>query len=208
MQDLRVSVGYNNTGLLSLFAMLKMPNLRLLEYITPAGRSDDQIMPFLPLLSSAHSVDLFTYNGYCWTPRLVHALQLMPMLQELRLTQEPASISPATQLVPLLTSDSGLCPQLRYIHLKALSTLSEPDLLKFIQARTGPHLHNVAHLASVRAQFYRTMVVDIMTPLRQLVAEGLDVSLIYQKDPGWDASDSIQSYSSDLAPFSTEYIWQ
>ncbi|KAJ7267332.1 hypothetical protein C8J57DRAFT_1327407 [Mycena rebaudengoi] len=85
-----------------------------------------------------------------------------------------------------LVSPVVLSLQLRHIFLRNIRILSDSALLKFIQARTGPHLHDVAHLTIVRVEFLHPMEVDILPPLREFLAAGLKVTWDYKPaaEPG------------------------
>ncbi|KAJ7267387.1 hypothetical protein C8J57DRAFT_1616110 [Mycena rebaudengoi] len=168
IRELRVTANGHMDGLSKFFEKMVLPSLRSLEY-----KSDS--VAFLPLLCSANVVERLTLQESLLTTNLVEVLRLMPMLQELRLAEEPVEVSPSGhwpfpdgQLLPLLSAvaDAGdpvLCPWLRRIHLKNFEQLSDKALLEFILARTGTHLSgDTAHLASVRVEFHRAMEFDII----------------------------------------------
>jgi hypothetical protein len=200
MHRLCVKASGNYLGVVQFFSRLVLPNLRFLENprnVRPA---------FSPMLSSARRVESLTMHITGSIPELVEALRLMPILQDLRLICPDANNDGLPELLALLTAGvdtdgPDLCPRLRLIALKNVVLLSDGALLKFIQARTGPHLRDIVHLATVRVEFLRPMEVDILPPLRELLAAGLEVTLDYKPDPRptYSPSDGLELHSTDFA---------
>ncbi|KAJ7253492.1 hypothetical protein C8J57DRAFT_625535 [Mycena rebaudengoi] len=148
------------------FETLVLPNLRRLEY---SGQTD---LHFLPLLTSAQSVECLVLNSGAETADLLAVLRLTPMLEELDLTDD--------QFIPLLTPHAEseftvMCPQLRHITLMRFNTLSDAALLEFILARKG--------LTRIDVLFSREMQVDIAPSVQHLLAAGLSLSVEYQPFP-------------------------
>ncbi|KAJ7253549.1 hypothetical protein C8J57DRAFT_1659721 [Mycena rebaudengoi] len=128
------------------YEALVLPNLRRLEY---SGQTD---LHFLPLLSSAHSVEcLVVSSSQALTITLLDIFRLTPMLEELHISGEPAMPSedpemswmvPDGQFIPLLTSQAEsefavVCPRLQRVTLMQFNALSDAALLEFILARKG-----------------------------------------------------------------------
>ncbi|KAJ7274871.1 hypothetical protein C8J57DRAFT_1224435 [Mycena rebaudengoi] len=186
-------------GATHFFETLILPDLRRLEY---SGQPE---LHFLPLLTSAHSVECLILNSMALTTALLDVLRLTPILEELTLFDEP-SIDPGNpwrvpdgQLIPLLTpqaeSDSTvICPRLQRIKLMECSALSDTALLDFILARTSPRFIGVAPLSEIRVRFARKIQVDIMPSLQPLLAAGLAISVEYQPDtymPQYSPSETV-----------------
>ncbi|KAJ7253518.1 hypothetical protein C8J57DRAFT_1722408 [Mycena rebaudengoi] len=162
------------------FEALVLPNLRRLEY---TGSPE---LNFLPLLSSAHSVECLVLDSQPFTTALLDVLRLTPMLEELDLAGDPTTLSadpeitwlvPDGQFIPLLTPHAEsefttVCPRLQRITLMRFSTLSDAALLEFILARKG--------LARIDVLFDRKMQVDIVPSVQHLLAAGLSLSVEYQ----------------------------
>ncbi|KAJ7267344.1 hypothetical protein C8J57DRAFT_364296 [Mycena rebaudengoi] len=189
---------------------LQLPNLRFLEYCD----FGDVRLRFLPILSTAHLVESLSIQSRPSITDLVEALRLMPMLLDLRLEDGPVRILAGQgwpvdyghdELVALLTPGADadgpvLSPQLRRIVLRNVQALSEDALLKFLQARTSPHLRDIAHLSTVRVQFLRRMEVDIFPPLHERLAAGLEVTLDYEPDPRmYSPSEGLEAHSAEFA---------
>ncbi|KAJ7253570.1 hypothetical protein C8J57DRAFT_1519300 [Mycena rebaudengoi] len=106
------------------------------------------------------------------------------MLKEIHLVGDSRKSSddgPDGKFILLLTrraeeNDTVLCPRLQHITLDQVEALSDPALLAFIRARTGPHLTNIAYLSSVCVSFSRAKEVDIRP---QLLASRFILSLKY-----------------------------
>ncbi|KAJ7267343.1 hypothetical protein C8J57DRAFT_1616042 [Mycena rebaudengoi] len=202
LQRLCVKAGGDYFGLVQFFSRLVLPNLRVLVVENPGSVS----LAFGPMLSSARLVESLTTCITASITGLVDVLQLMPMLQDLRLINPDANnVDGLPELIALLTDTAGdspvLCPRLRRIALKNAAILSDSALLKFIQARTGSHLRDIAHLATVRVEFLRAMEFDILPPLRELLAAGLKVTLDYKPypRPTYSPSDSLELLGADFA---------
>ncbi|KAJ7253503.1 hypothetical protein C8J57DRAFT_1659580 [Mycena rebaudengoi] len=160
------------------FEALVLPNLRCLEY---AGSHE---LDFLPLLTSAQSVECLVLNAEALTTALLAVLRLTPMLEELDLSSDPTTpadppntwLVPDRQFIPLLTphaeSVTVVCPRLQRITLMEASALSDAALLEFILARPG--------LLRVSVLFTREMQLDIAPPLQHLLTAGLSLSLEYR----------------------------
>ncbi|KAJ7253540.1 hypothetical protein C8J57DRAFT_1473857 [Mycena rebaudengoi] len=170
------------------FEILVLPNLRRLEY---SGQSDPHFH-FLPLLSSAHSVEcLVILNSQTLTAALLDVLRLTPLLEELVLSGEPTLSSedpdipwgvPDGQFIPLLTPQAEsefavVCPRLQRVTLLEFYALSDMALLGFILARKG--------LSWIDVLFNRTMQSDIIPPLQHLIAAGLTLSVQYRPPPAF-----------------------
>jgi hypothetical protein len=159
------------------------------------------------MLSSAPLVEFLTILSSLSIDFLLQALRLMPMLQELRLVenQDPPFDADHRELIDRLTPVGHpdgpiICPRLRRIVLRKVWLLSDDTLLKFIQARTGPHLRDVAHLASVHVEFLRPIEVDILPPLGDLLTAGtLEVALQYPRWPTYSPSDGLVLHRADFA---------
>jgi hypothetical protein len=216
IQHLCVTVVGDIDGLVVFFRKLDFPNLRSLEYTS----FENVQLAFLPMLSSARSVESLTIVSSPSMTDLAVALRSMPMLQELRLANPPNHVPDQDsdwrvhrhdELITLLTpeADAGsvASPQLQRITLRKVQVLSDGALLKFIQARTGPHLRDIVHLAAVHVQFFRPMEIDILPPLRELLAAGLEVTLDYQPTPGpsyWPF-EGLESHDADFAHVRIEW---
>ncbi|KAJ7269871.1 hypothetical protein C8J57DRAFT_1468805 [Mycena rebaudengoi] len=209
MQELRVTCGGNSLS--SFFEKLVVPNLHCLEY----QHYCDQFA-VLPLFSSAFVIESLTLHEPHPIIWLVEALRQLPMFQELRLGYEPFELIPEDiwipegQIVALLTPGKDidpqaiLCPRLRRIQMQNVSRMPETALLEFIQVRTGSDLRHVAHLSSVRVEFSQEMTVDIIPPLRHLLAAGLEVSLQYVQPSGfYSPSEGTESHQNSQLTFST-----
>ncbi|KAJ7253516.1 hypothetical protein C8J57DRAFT_1237322 [Mycena rebaudengoi] len=165
------------------FEALVLPNLRRLEY------TGSRELDFLPLLTSAQSVECLVLNSGAETTALLAVLRLTPMLEELDLSGDPTAPSadpeitysvPDGQFIPLLTPYAEseftvVCPRLRRITLMRFSTLSDVALLEFILARKD--------LARIDVLFSRKMQVDIAPSVQHLLAAGLSLSVEYQPPP-------------------------
>ncbi|KAJ7253501.1 hypothetical protein C8J57DRAFT_1722395 [Mycena rebaudengoi] len=162
------------------FEALVLPNLRCLEYNGPPE------LHFLPLLTSAQSVECLVLTSSASTAALLAVLRLTPMLEELDLSSEPTTLSadpanpwfvPDGQFIPLLTPHAEseftvVCPRLQRITLKQAYALSDAALLEFIFARPG--------LLGISVLFTREMQLDIAPSLQHLLAAGLSLSVEYQ----------------------------
>ncbi|KAJ7253552.1 hypothetical protein C8J57DRAFT_1722440 [Mycena rebaudengoi] len=179
LRNLRVSCAGN--GVTRFFESLVLPNLRRLEYTGSRG------LDFLPLLSSAHSVEcLAILHSQPLTTTLLNVLRLTPMLEELHISGEPTILFedpenpwgvPDGQFIPLLTSQAEsefavVCPRLQRVSLLEFNALSDTALLDFILARKG--------LSWIDVLFNRTMQSDIIPPLQHLIAAGLTLSVQYR----------------------------
>ncbi|KAJ7253554.1 hypothetical protein C8J57DRAFT_1659727 [Mycena rebaudengoi] len=182
LRDLRV--GCVGDGVTRFFESLVLPNLRRLEYTGSRG------LDFLPLLSSAHSVEcLIILKSRPLTTILLDVLRLTPMLEELHISGEPTMPSedpetpwgvPDGQFIPLLTSQAEsefavVCPRLQRVTLVGFNALSDTALLRFILARKG--------LSWIDVLFNRAMQSDIIPPLQHLLAAGLTLSVQYRPPP-------------------------
>jgi hypothetical protein len=189
LRYLRVT-SFGPSGATHFFEALVLPNLRCLEY---SGLIE---LDFLPLLTSAHSVECLILHSAAFTAALLDILRLTPMLEELDITGDTRMPSPDPGpwtvpdggFIPLLTpqakSDSTVvCPRLQRISLRAFNSLSDTALLEFILARTDPQLGGVTPLSRIFAQFTREMEVDIVASLQPLLAAGLALSVEYRPPP-------------------------
>ncbi|KAJ7267371.1 hypothetical protein C8J57DRAFT_1327514 [Mycena rebaudengoi] len=204
MQHLCVTAAGTSDGLFNFFGKLDLPSLRILEYSAQGGIR----LAFLPMLSSAHFVESLTILSAPLITDLVAALRLMPMLKELSLAATPplslGSVHDelVTALTPVADADDPVVsPLLQRIIMKNVRVLSDGALLKFIQARTGPHLRDIVHLAAVHVHFLRPMEVDILSPLRALLATGLEVTLDYQHTPRplYSPFEGVELHNADFA---------
>ncbi|KAJ7253524.1 hypothetical protein C8J57DRAFT_1473845 [Mycena rebaudengoi] len=177
------------------FEILVLPNLRRLEYSSQTG------LHFLPLLSSAHSVECLVILDFQeLTTTLLDILRLTPMLEELHICGEPAMLNedpenpwivPDGQFIPLLTSQAEsefavVCPRLQRVTLLEFDALSDTALLDFILARKG--------LSWIDVLFNRAMQSDIIPPLQHLISTGLTLSVQYRPPelmPAYSPSEII-----------------
>ncbi|KAJ7253484.1 hypothetical protein C8J57DRAFT_1137234 [Mycena rebaudengoi] len=182
---------FGSDGVTHFFEALELPNLRCLEY---GGILE---LHFLPLLTSAHSVECLILHSAAFTAALLDVLRLTPMLEELDITGDTRMPSPDPAVpwtvpdggfIPLLTPQAQsdftvVCPRLQRISLRAFNSLSDTALLEFIIARTDPQRGGVTPLSRIFAQFTREMEVDIMPSLQPLLAAGLALSVEYRPPP-------------------------
>ncbi|KAJ6598524.1 hypothetical protein B0H10DRAFT_2441478 [Mycena sp. CBHHK59/15] len=215
----------------SFFRALVLPSLRRLEYASfnvELGHS----FPFLNLLSPDNCLEHLTLD--LWelpAESVLEALRLVPMLQELRMTQDwmlpPANesgdpddesgdavnwdgldesgynIRGAQSVLTHVSQEPAemLCPRLQSIHLLHAS-ISDDGLLEFIRSRTG-------QLSRVHVEFDRPMQVDIMPSLQVLIDNSLNVSLHYNYHPPfvprYHPSHGNQLPDEEWAPVSTTW---
>jgi hypothetical protein len=183
MEHLRhLRVTSYGTGETYFFETLVLPDLRRLEY---TGSPE---LHFLPLLTSAQSVECLVLDSGALTTALLAVLRLTPMLEELDLTGDPTTPSadpeitwlvPEGQFIPLLTphaeSVTVICPRLQRITLMQISALSDAALLEFILARKG--------LVRIDVLFRREMQLDIAPSIQHLLTAGLSLSVEYKPLP-------------------------
>ncbi|KAJ6619993.1 hypothetical protein B0H10DRAFT_2023240 [Mycena sp. CBHHK59/15] len=199
----------------TLFQHLVLPQLRILEFICSRTTLLTRPLPFASIFSSADRLECLHItqgSGALSTSSLVEVLALAPMLQELHMIGEPSmegTPNPADNPVDLITMLTPgavgaaiiLCPELQRVKLERFRDVTDSTLLEFIQARTGPHPQDVAHLSSVDVWFDREQQADIFPPLQNVIATGLKLSVVYdpptrplyspfealvQEDPGWE----------------------
>ncbi|KAJ7253571.1 hypothetical protein C8J57DRAFT_626920 [Mycena rebaudengoi] len=200
MEQLRhLHVRSTGPGATYFFETLVLPDLRRLEY---TGLAE---LHFLPLLTSAHSVECLILKSWTSTTALLTVLGFTAMLEELYIYGDPTMPSPDPaipwlvpdgQFIPLLTPRAEseftvLCPRLQRITLVELSVLSDAALLEFILARKG--------LSRVTARFNREMQIDIIAPLQHLLATGLTLSVEYRPLPPfrpYSPSEAIEGHSN------------
>jgi hypothetical protein len=167
-----------------LFSKLVLPNLRSLNL---SSAPDNRPLPscvFFPSLEHLSlGIRLQDSTG------LFRNLKLVPRLTELEIhgelvlprAEEWARFEPDADFLARFAPDGepAICPNLSRLRLYFFKALSDDALLAFIQSRTGPARGAVAHLTHVTARLPRKMQRDILEPLQPLIADGLQISLVW-----------------------------
>ncbi|KAJ7124124.1 hypothetical protein C8R43DRAFT_1135703 [Mycena crocata] len=117
---------------------------------------------------------------------LLLALERMPFLQELRISQDPVTDEmfghPDAHFLDRLSPSlrNCLCPRLRRLELSHFLVVSDETLLEFIQGRTGGKIRDgVTRLSHFVCTMDRPMQRDIKPDLQDAIADGLTVDLQY-----------------------------
>ncbi|KAJ6470711.1 hypothetical protein DFH09DRAFT_1380699 [Mycena vulgaris] len=117
------------------------------------------------------------------TGMLANALSNMTSLQELHILGEPPDQGAPYFLANFIPSldghDAVICPSLRCIELMDFDAVSDMKLLQFIRGRTDPSREDMARLSSASVTFTRSMQLDIIPKLQDVVALGVVINLSY-----------------------------
>ncbi|KAJ7701189.1 hypothetical protein B0H17DRAFT_976702 [Mycena rosella] len=167
------------------FTHMTLPALRSLHCHIPTLPPDVALTSVVPSPTLLERFRVEMRNIKSST--LLAALSHMPSLRELQILGEPVDEICRTQdpefLVHLTPSPDApgavLCPRLECIELMGFGKVSDETLLKFIQARTGSHFHDVSRLSRVNLLINREMQLDIRQHLQDAVARGLQMYVQY-----------------------------